>query len=609
MNGKCNETNQKKKYNVLDVIKRMLAHMWEQDKAQYGRIAVYTAVAAVYPFMAVFLPKLAIGILEQGGADVGEHLVITMAVYFVIAGILAMLGRYLSAYIQTRNMRIRLLYLGELSRKLMTMDYSNHENAKFWEEYEKGISAGNNNSNGIEGLYNKIADLPGKFLALAGMVLLAGALSPILLLSLIVHVLVIMWTSKLTHDFEYSKKKELAKADRRIGYYKRTTQDFSYGKDIRIFNLRERIMENYQEEINAYLTLFAKIRNREYVLGLLSVLTLLITNVLTYGILIYEVLHGMPVSSFTMYVTMITSLMALMVEFGNDLAFIWNEGEYVNDFYRLMDAQLIEEGNTTKADVIKEKETLEIVFDHVSFRYPNTEKNVFTDLNFTIHAGERLAIVGVNGAGKSTLVKLMTGLFLPTEGHIYINGVDITEMKKSELYDLYSAVFQDVNVLAFTIRENVGCASEGVDDARVKTALEKSGLWSKVENFEKALDQIMLKVIDENGTDFSGGERQKLSIARGLYKDAPMVIMDEPTAALDALAEAEIYENFSSLVEGKTAVYISHRLASTRFCDKIALFDADGLEEYGTHDELMDKKGKYYDMFLIQGKYYQEEAV
>ena len=206
------------------------------------------------------------------------------------------------------------------------------------------------------------------------------------------------------------------------------------------------------------------------------------------------------------------------------------------------------------------------------------------------------------------MVKLMTGLFAPTEGHIYINGVDVTEMRKQDLYELYSAVFQEVNVLAFTLRENVGCASEGVDDARVQTALEKVGLWEKVSNLEKGLDQMMLKVIDEEGTDFSGGERQKLSIARGLYKDAPMVIMDEPTAALDALAEAEIYENFSSLVEGKTAVYISHRLASTRFCDKIALFDADGLAEYGSHDELMNLKGKYYEMFVIQGKYYQEET-
>ena len=366
-------------------------------------------------------------------------------------------------------------------------------------------------------------------------------------------------------------------------------------------------MDNYQEEINAYVKLQRMIRNREYLLGLLGIVTLLLSNVLVYGTLVQRVLGGMPVSSFTMYVTMTTSLMALMLDFGKDLSFIWNEGEYVNDFYRLLDAPLVAEGEKTMADVMAGgKKSLEIVFDHVTFRYPGTEKNVFTDLNFTIHAGERLAIVGVNGAGKSTLVKLMTGLFAPTEGHIYINGVDLTLMKKEELYQLYSAVFQDVNILAFPIRENVACKSENVDDARVQTALEKVGLWKKVEGFEKGLDQMMLKVIDEEGTDFSGGERQKLSIARGLYKDAPMVIMDEPTAALDALAEAEIYENFSSLVEGKTAVYISHRLASTRFCDKIALFDADGLKEYGSHEELMERKGKYYEMFVIQGKYYQE---
>lgn len=623
----------KKSYHVSVVIRRMAAHMWKQDKAQYGRIAAYTVVAAVYPFLAVFLPKIAIGVLEQGGADAAKRLVLSMAGYFLAAGILVVLVRYLDAYISTRNMRIRLLYLGELSDRIQTMDYCHHENAGFFEEYQKGMNAGSNNSNGIEGLYNKLSQIGAKLLTLIGMVIMAGALSPVLLLSLIVHVAVILWTSKLTHDYEYSKKEEMAKAGRRIGYYQRTTQDFSYGKDIRIFNLRKRIMDNYQEEINAHQRLFASIKNREFLLGLCGIVTLLISNVLTYGILVQNVLHGMSVSSFTMYTAMVVSLMALMLEFGKDLAFIWNEGEYVNDFYRLLDAPLVVEGEKTAADVLKREtktvysaakprdkhwkagakagnhNTLELVFDHVTFRYPGTEKNIFTDLNFTIHSGERLAVVGVNGAGKSTLVKLMTGLFAPTEGHIYVNGVDITTMKKSELYSLYSAVFQEVNVLAFSIRENVACASEHVDDERVKTALEKVGLWKKVEGFEHGLDQMMLKVIDENGTDFSGGERQKLSIARGLYKDAAMVIMDEPTAALDALAEAEIYENFSSLVEGKTAVYISHRLASTRFCDKIALFDADGLAEYGNHEELMEQKGKYYEMFMIQGKYYQEDAV
>lgn len=620
--------NEKKRYHVLGVIKRMLRHMWNQDRKQYQRIVLYTILGGIYPFMAVLLPKLAIGILEAGGSEVAKTLIAAMSIYFVAAGGLTVAVSYLKNYIAACNMRIRILYLDDLSSKIQQMDYCYHEDASFFEEYQKGMNAGNNNVQGIEGVYNKLSYLPAKLLTLIGMVIMAGILSPLMLLSLVVHVIIIMWTSKLTHDFEYSKKKELSKAQRRISYYQKTTQDFSYGKDIRIFNLRSRIMENYQEEIHSYLKLFGKIKNREYLLGFIGIVTLLVTNVLTYGILIQRVLEGISVSSFTMYTAMAASLMALMLDFGKDLSFIWNEGEYVDDFYRLLDAPLVAEGQKTAADVLTQRtsqrvsaqpatekasvqntehRTLEIVFDHVTFRYPKTEKNVFTDLNFTIHAGERLAIVGVNGAGKSTLVKLMTGLFAPTEGHIYINRVDITELKKKELYSLYSAVFQDVNILAFSIRENVSCSSTEVDDMRVQTALEKVGLWKKVQGLEKGLDQMMLKVIDENGTDFSGGERQKLSIARGLYKDASMVIMDEPTAALDALAEAEIYENFSELVEGKTAVYISHRLASTRFCDKIALFDGNGLAEYGSHKELMEQKGKYYEMFVIQGKYYQEE--
>ena len=201
----------------------------------------------------------------------------------------------------------------------------------------------------------------------------------------------------------------------------------------------------------------------------------------------------------------------------------------------------------------------------------------------------------------------MCGLYKPTSGHIYINDIDITDYKKETLYDMFGTVFQDFAILAFPVKQNVA-ASENADEDRVLEVLDSVGLKEKITGLPKGLDTMMLKIVDEEGVDLSGGERQKLAIARALYKDAPMVIMDEPTAALDALAEADIYENFSRLVEGKTAVYISHRLASTKFCDKIALFDGSGVKEYGTHEELMAKKGMYYDMFVIQGKYYQEEA-
>ena len=595
---------EKTDYKIIPLIKRMLAVVAKEDKKQFFRVACLTIFAGVYPFMSVVLPKLAIGTLEQYGKDAVKPLVIVLLGYLFVAGICGFMSNYLTQVISSENMRIRLRYLIRCSEKIQNMDYKNVEDSTFWEKYDKAMNAGNNNAEGIEGLYNHLAKLPAMTITLIGMCVVGMTLSPFVVLALVLHVIVIMWVSAKVHDLEYAKKQDIAKASRRMRYFRNTTQDFTFGKDIRIFDLRQRILDNYKSEINAYVGVKRMLANKKFWLGGASLLTLLLTNVVMYGILIEKTYNGMPISSFTMYVALITSLMALMIEYGEYMTFIRNEGEYVNDYFRLIDAPLITEGEQSP----KIDGQVEIVFDHVTFRYPNTDVDIYKDFSFTIHKGERLAIVGINGAGKSTLVKLICGLYEPNEGHIYINGIDIREWNKQALYDLYSTVFQDFNILAFTLRENVTCKNENSDDDKVREVLERVGLGKKLSSLDKGLDQMMLKVIDEQGTDFSGGERQKLAIARALYKDAPMIIMDEPTAALDALAEAEIYESFSSLVEGKTAIYISHRLASTKFCDKIALFDKDGVKEYGTHEELMEKQGLYYDMFVVQGKYYQEEA-
>lgn len=595
---------EKTDYKIIPLIKRMLAVAAKEDKKQFFRVACLTIFAGVYPFMSVVLPKLAIGTLEQYGKDAVKSLVIVLLGYLFVAGICGFMSNYLTQVISSENMRIRLRYLIRCSEKIQNMDYKNVEDSTFWEKYDKAMNAGNNNAEGIEGLYNHLAKLPAMTITLIGMCVIGMTLSPFVVLALVLHVIVIMWVSAKVHDLEYAQKEDIAKASRRMRYFRNTTQDFTFGKDIRIFDLRQRILDNYKSEINAYVAVKRMLANNKFLLGGASLLTLLLTNVVMYGILIEKTYNGMPISSFTMYVALITSLMALMIEYGEYMTFIRNEGEYVNDYFRLIDAPLITEGEQSP----KIDGQVEIVFNHVTFRYPNTDVDIYKDFSFTIHKGERLAIVGINGAGKSTLVKLICGLYEPNEGHIYINGIDIREWNKQALYDLYSTVFQDFNILAFTLRENVTCKNENSDDDKVREVLERVGLGKKLSSLDKGLDQMMLKVIDEQGTDFSGGERQKLAIARALYKDAPMIIMDEPTAALDALAEAEIYESFSSLVEGKTAIYISHRLASTKFCDKIALFDKDGVKEYGTHEELMEKQGLYYDMFVVQGKYYQEEA-
>lgn len=601
------------KYRTMPVIRRLMKNMRQEDPSQMVRIVGYAVVAGIYPFLAIILPKFAIGILEAGGPDVERRLIAGMGIYLAAAAVFGYTAQKLLYRMEVRNMRMRTLYLGQLGARLMQMDYRYVEDASFWEKNDRATSACSDNENGMEGMYNRLCRIPANLVTMCGMLVLAGGLSPFILTALVAHVLVMMWVSRQNHSYRYARKEERAKDERKIKYYYDTTHDFTFGKDIRIYNFRERILMNYETEIKSLNALVKKLARHEYLLGLLGIATLLVTTALMYGILIVRTLHGMPISSFTMYAALITSLMAAMLTFGEDVTFLQNEGQYVGDLFRLMDENLQDEGK----EIIKLEGPLEIVFEHMDFRYPGSDDYIYRDLNFTIHGGERLAIVGVNGAGKSTLVKLMTGLFEPTAGHIYINGIDIRRFRKQDLYGLYSAVFQDVNVLAFPIRENVtgGVTDEAeTEDARVMEVLDSVGLGEKVRGFEKGLDQMMLKVIDEDGTDFSGGERQKLSIARGLYKDAPMVIMDEPTAALDALAEAEIYESFSNMVKGKTAVYISHRLASTKFCDKIALFDRNGLREYGSHEELMEKKGEYCRMFTVQGKYYQsdlkkEEAV
>jgi ATP-binding cassette subfamily C protein len=255
-------------------------------------------------------------------------------------------------------------------------------------------------------------------------------------------------------------------------------------------------------------------------------------------------------------------------------------------------------------------EPYDFEFKNVSFKYPNSDKYIYKNLNIKIQAGQKLAIVGHNGAGKTTFVKLLCRLYDVTDGEILLNGINIKKFNKNEYYTLFSTVFQDVKNLAFSVAENVALTEEKqLCLEKVQNALEQAGVYEKVSSLKKGMSTAMQKIMDDEGIEFSGGENQKVSIARALYKNGPIMVLDEPTAALDALAENEVYLKFNKIVQNKTAIYVSHRLASTHFCDKIAMFEQGKLIEYGTHDELIKLGKKYFDMFSIQAKYYKEERV
>ena len=251
------------------------------------------------------------------------------------------------------------------------------------------------------------------------------------------------------------------------------------------------------------------------------------------------------------------------------------------------------------------KEGCELRLRNVSFRYPDAAQDTLTHVNLTFHSGEKLAVVGLNGAGKTTLIKLMCGFLDPTEGQVLLDGKDIRTFNRADYYTLFSALFQDFSLLAGTVATNVAQDSENIHMERVKVCVEKAGLRRKIESLKDGYETYLNREVFENAILLSGGETQRLMLARALYKDAPSIILDEPTAALDPIAEAEIYEKFDSIAGDKTAIYISHRLSSCKFCDEIAVFHEGAVIQQGTHAELAaDESGKYYELWHSQAQYY-----
>ena len=498
---------------------------------------------------------------------------------------------------------IRMDFLKELMHKTMTMDLKYYENPEFADEMESCIIAVQSNNNGIEGIYHMVYLLGAK---LIGAVLLAIVLAQInfwIVVVIVLSVLITFWTLGKVSDAHYKRKEELNQAERRNYGYGHLTTDFSYGKDIRIYNFQDRFLESYENEIKKLEGIYRDLSLVEGRFSLLSILGLVFADLFAYYILASQ---GMTIeiSKFVMYLTATSIFSLMMNEITEDFANIHREFAYCKDTIGFLDMNLI----TDESDKSYAPSTpISVEFEHVSFKYPNANKYVFEDLSFRIEPSEKLALVGVNGAGKTTIVKLLTGLYRPTSGRILIDGIDYTKFSIEDLHRLFGVVFQDIEPLAVTIKENVATSSVDIDEKRVEMALRQVELWDKISQYEKGIDQMLLKIIDEDGAVLSGGENQKLMIARAIYrKGTQMMIMDEPTASLDALAEEKIYREFDQIMQGKTALFISHRLASTLFCDRILLLDGGKVSEEGTHDELLSHDGLYAYMFKTQGKYYQE---
>lgn len=489
----------------------------------------------------------------------------------------------------------------QLADRTMKMDYEHTENPEALDTLQKAQEGMSWYSGGITGVLNAVFSLVNNAAALLGVSAIILLTCPWLLPVQIAALVVITIFNAKNNKIERESFLELAKANRVFGYVFYQLADFKLGKDIRLYDSSEMMCGKAKFYSNHQIGIWSsgarKQRKNSWAVDTANALR---DGISYFYIGFLAVTKAITVGDFSMCVSAAGTLYWSLYGIVNGVQSVAQKCAYAHRYIEFLQfPAAMKKGTKT---VKQGEHTIE--FRHVSFKYPRTEKLVLNDINLTIKSGEHLSIVGLNGAGKTTFIKLLCRLYDVTSGEILVDGVNIKEYSDEEYRKLFAVVFQDFELFAFSLRENIAFG-ERADERKIERVLKLAGLWEDVQKLPNGLDTMIYKSFDENGTDLSGGQRQKTAIARALYRNAPVVILDEPTAALDPVAEYEVYRQFNSLVGGKTAVYISHRLSSCKFCDRIVVFADDTIKESGTHDELASIDGGIYaKMFAEQAKYY-----
>lgn len=489
----------------------------------------------------------------------------------------------------------------ELSKHTMSMDFEHTEDPEALDKLAKAKDGMSWYSGGVVGILTQLYTIISNTALLLGVSVLILMTCPWLIPVQIISLVLITIFNAKNNKLEAESFLKLSKMNRVWGYVFYQLSNFRYGKDIRLYDSADMMCEKADrqsdEQVNCWKDQERKMRPNNMKINLVNALR---DGISYFYIGFLAVKKIITIGDFQMCVTGASNLYWSLYHIVTSVQELYKRCGYAHRYleFKAYPAAMVK---GTKA-VKNGEHTIE--FSHVSFKYPRSEDYVLRDVNITIKSGEHLSIVGLNGAGKTTFIKLLCRLYDVTEGEILVDGTNIKEYSDEEYRRLFAVVFQDFQLFAFSLRENIALADKP-DDEHINEVLKLSGLYDDAQKLEHGLDTTLFKSYDEKGTELSGGQKQKTAISRALYRDAPIVILDEPTAALDPVAEYDIYRQFNSLVGGKTAIYISHRLSSCKFCDKIAVFANDTIKEYGTHDELADKpNGIYAEMFSAQAQHY-----
>lgn len=602
--------DQKKKpsHSALDNSLWAVRMLIKYSPAAFFIIVLMIPVEIGMQYLGIYLPSLVVSEVTEG--QTLEHAL--MAVGLVMAAMLAggMLQKAMK-HIQASKLGTYRYKLSDIiTRKKLSMFYQDYEK-KDVRDLAHRAEIATQMWNGKQPLSDIVTNEFGMIKNVLGYLLFGTVISfanpwlvPLLTIAPVVNLLAVRAFNK----WEYQHRPVRTDLSRKLGLVEKLPDDFTSAKDIRIYGMSQWLEERYRELSDENIMWRKKESVRRAGSQTADLAVILLRDGGAYALLIWMMLKNeISVSQFVLYFAAISSFAGWV----GGIIDCWN-GVHTSSLKICDYRDYADYPDIDGTGAAQSKDHLvnppEIVFDRVCYRYDGAEEDTIHNLSFTIHSGEKIAVVGVNGAGKTTMVKLLCGLYRPTSGEIRINGKPIGEFKREDYYRLLSPVFQDVRTAFFSLAETVSGAYEadtGLD--RAEKYIRLAGLGDKIDNLPQGIHTRLDKRVHKDGTELSGGEAQKLMLARALYKDAPILVLDEPTAALDPIAESKIYKTYNEMCTGKTSLFISHRLASTSFCDRILLFEKGKICEEGTHEELLRLGGKYKEMFDIQSCWYQEQ--
>lgn len=597
----------KPKYNLWQNTGFMLRTSRKYAKSVFPLCIVLALLSAGKSVAELLIAPAILNKIELS-ASLG-NVVFTIAAFALVLMLLSGLRSYVDTNALFGRIAVRSqgIYLS-ISRKYAETSYPNLLNTDFLALGEKASAACSANSEASEAIWTTLTDLMTSCIGFIVYLALLTNLNLWLAALVAATTAVSYFASKRINEWGYLHRSEELELTKRIEYANKTATSREFAKDIRMFGLRGWLEDLWGSTMRLYSAFCAK-RERKYIwANIIDIVLTFLRNGIAYAFLIgITVKNGLPASQFLLYFAALSGFAQWVVEILDKLSVMHRQSLDISTIREFLDWDEPFDLNGGERIAFEPNKQYEIRLDNVSFRYPKADKDTLSHINLTVHPGEKLAIVGLNGAGKTTLVKLVCGFLDPTEGRILLNGEDIRKFNRNDYYALFSAVFQEFSVLDVTVKENVAQCVDGIDETRVWQCIDKAGLTEKIQSLPKGIETHLGRRVFKDGVEFSGGQTQRLMLARALYKNAPILVLDEPTAALDPIAENDIYQKYNDMTHGRTSFFISHRLASTRFCDRIIFVDGGKIAEEGTHDELLKTGGGYAYLFEVQSKYYRSD--